>query len=338
MKSIPPDTVQNVLVLLTSGHSTRKIHQKTGISLGAISAIRAKHCPTLLKAPGGRPSKLSDVDICYAIRSISSGKAENAVQLRKSLQETTNQSISCQTVRRALKNTGLKAVVKKKKPFLKKKHIQDRLEFAKRHQHWTIDDWMKVIWSDETKINRLGSDGRIWVWKKPGEPLSDRLVEGTVKHGGGSVMVWGCMSWDGVGYATKIDGTMDGDLYISIMEDELQDSIEFWGKTKEDIIFQQDNDPKHTCKKARKWFQDHDLTVLQWPAQSPDLNPIEHLWQHLKRKLGEYETQPKGVLELWERVEKTWEEIPAEICQNLIQSMPNRIQAVLKAKGGHTKY
>ena len=58
----------------------------------------------------------------------------------------------------------------------------------------------------------------------------------------------------------------------------------------------------HTCKKAQNWFQDHAMQVLSWPAQSPDLNPIEHIWNNLKRKLGDYEVPPQGILELWERV------------------------------------
>ena len=94
-----------------------------------------------------------------------------------------------------------------------------------------------------------------WVWEKNGEGLSDRLVEGTKKFGGGSLMMWVCMTWEGVGYACKIDGQMDGDLYVQILDKELQGSIKFYNKTKDDIIFQQDNDPKHTCKNAKQWFQ-----------------------------------------------------------------------------------
>src|SRR6266487_641611 len=230
--------------------------------------------------------------------------------------------LSAQTVCNGLKDTGLKAVVKKKRPFLSKKHRKERMDFALAHQYWTVEDWKKVVWSDETKINRLGSDGRKWVWKKPGEDLSNRLVQGTVKFGGGSLMVWGCMLWDGVGYACKIDGRMDGDLYVKILEEDLQASISDYGKSAGDVIFQQDNDSKHTCQKAQDWFEDHDFKVLLWPAQSPDLNPIEHLWDHLKRKLGEYEVAPSGMLELWERVVEEWNKIDAKACQNLIESKP----------------
>ena len=147
-------------------------------------------------------------------------------------------------------------------------------------------------------------------------------------------MIWGCMLWEGVGDACKIDGRMDGDLYIEILEDDLQSSLAFYDKTPQGIIFQQDNDPKHTCKKAQNWFQDHEMEA----AQSPDQNPIEHLWTHLKRKLAEYEVPPQGILELWERVQEEWGKIKPEVCQGLIESMPRQVEAIIKAKGGYTKY
>jgi hypothetical protein len=247
---------------------------------------------------------------------------ENAVEVTKVLRDVTNQSLSTQTVRNGLKEVGMKAVVKRKRPLLTKRHRRERLDFAISHKDWTLEDWKKVVWSDETKVNRLGSDGRKWVWKKPGEGLSDRLVEGTKKFGGGSVMVWGCMMWEGAGYACKIDGIMDADLYVQILEDDLQNSLEYYGRTADDTIFQQDNDPKHMSHKAQNWLKDHGYEVLTWPAQSPDLNPIEHLWSHLKRRLADYDNPPAGILELWERVEVEWNKIGPEVCQNLIESMP----------------
>ena len=83
----------------------------------------------------------------------------------------------------------MKAVVKKKKPLLAQNHRKERMDFAIRHKSWTLEDWKRVVWSYETKINHLGSDGRKWAWKRAGEGLSDGLVEGTVKFGGGSVML-----------------------------------------------------------------------------------------------------------------------------------------------------
>ena len=75
---------------------------------------------------------------------------------------------------------------------------------------------------------------------------------------------------------------------------------------------------------------------MPWPVQSPDLNPIEHLWQHL-RKFGECPEPPKDILELWERVEREWEAIPSSVCRELVESMPRRVTAVISAKGGYAK-
>jgi len=328
----------HILSLIDSGHSAHQISLSTGLHISTISRLHTRYCPYAKKPVGGRPAKLSEADTHYAQHLITSRKAENAVQITQTLQDITNQSISSQTTRNHLKKAGLKAVVKAKKPLLTKRHRKERLDFALAHQDWTVEDWKTVVWSDETKINRLGSDGRIWVWKKPGEGLSDRLVKETVKFGGGSLMMWGCMLWEGVGYACKIDGRMDGELYTKILQDELQETLAFYGKDPSAITFQQDNDPKHKSQKASTWFEEHGFKVLPWPAQSPDLNPIEHLWDHLKRKLGEYERAPVGILELWERVQVEWDKIEPEVCQKLIESMPRRVAAVVKTKGGHTKY
>ena len=146
-------------------------------------------------------------------------------------------------------------------------------------------------------------------------------------------MLWGCFGWDGVGYACKFDGTMDANLYVSILEDEIQKSLQYWGKNPE-VVFQQDNDPKHTSKKAKTWLDDHVFEVMVWPPQSPDFNPIEYLWGHLKRKLAEYGEPPSSIQELWTRVQKEWDDIGEHECRNLIESMPRMVEAVIKAKEG----
>src|SRR6266850_2309912 len=207
----------HIISLITAGHSSYQVSSMTGVHSTTISRLSRKHFPYLQKSSGGRPSKLSDRNVQHGIRLISSGKAETAVDVTKSLQDIINQPLSAQTTRRYMKKAGMKAVVKKKKPLLTTRHKRERLDFAVMHKDWTVEDWKRVIWSDETKINRLGSDGRKWAWKKAGEGLSDRLVSGTVKFGGGSVMVWGCMTWEGPGLVCKIDGRMDGDLYLTTM-------------------------------------------------------------------------------------------------------------------------
>src|SRR5260370_36745185 len=98
-------------------------------------------------------------------------------------------------------------------------------------------------------------------------------------------MMWGCMTWEGPGYACKIDGRMDADLYGQILEDELQGTLNYFNKYSDDGIFQQDNDPKHTSRKAQTWFEYHDSIVMKGPAQSPDQIPISHLEHRIKRNL-----------------------------------------------------
>ena len=108
------------------------------------------------------------------------------------------------------------------------------------------------------------------------------------------------MGWEGVGRLAEVEGKMNADHYVSILEDNLLSSLEESGFSIEDVIFQQDNDPKHTFKKATKWFENNNINVLVWAPQSPDINPIEHLWQHIKPWLGEYSIMLIGVWEIWE--------------------------------------
>jgi len=146
------------------------------------------------------------------------------------------------------------------------------------------------------------------------------------------------MGWNGIGELAEVERRMNADQYVDILGDHLLSSLQKSGIPVKKYIFQQDNDPKNTAKLTKKWMKDHGITLLDWPPQSPNLNPIEHLWHHIKVQLQKYETPAKGVWEIWERVAEVWENIEPEVCQNLIESMPRRVEAVFKAKGGHTKY
>ena len=113
------------------------------------------------------------------------GKVDNAVQVSKALQGVINQSIPAHIVHCQLKNKGVRPIIMRKRPLFKFHHRRARMEFVEKHLEWTIEDWKKVIWSYETKINCLGSDGRKYVWKDMRVGLSDRVMEGTVKFDGG---------------------------------------------------------------------------------------------------------------------------------------------------------
>ena len=100
---------------------------------------------------------------------------------------------------------------------------------------------------------------------------------------------------------------------------------------------QEDNDPKHTPKSARKWREEKNITHLVWPAQSPDLNPIENVWREMKRYVS-LRPIPANENEMWELLLEAWEAIGKPYLDKLLESMPNRMREVIAAKGGPTSY
>ena len=151
-------------------------------------------------------------------------------------------------------------------------------------------------------------------------------------------MIWGAMSSNGVGLICKIEDNLNQHSYIKILDKALLVIIEKIEKDDEKVIFCQDN---ASCQKASfvlKWLKTKSINVLDFPAKSPDLNPIETLWAIIKIKLNQFDNPPEGILELWERVQQVWNEIDNKTCKKLIESVPERIKAVLKSKGRWTKF
>ena len=109
-------------------------------------------------------------------------------------------------------------------------------------------------------------------------------------------MMWGCMTYFGVGYACQIyESTMKSVDYINILDESLKNAIDHYNMNIVDVVFQHDNDPKHTSKATKIYLDNLKLEVLPWLAQSPDLNPIEHLWHYLRVKIGSYESRPTSI-------------------------------------------
>ncbi len=153
-----------------------------------------------------------------------------------------------------------------------------RLDFARAHADKDEDYWDSILWSDETKINVFGTDGFKTVWRRKGKEYKEKCMVPTVKHGGSSVLMWGCMSAAGVGELHFIDGIMNSQMYCSILKEKMLPSLRALGRR---ALFQHDNDPKHTSKATVGFLKKNRVNVIQWPSMSPDLNPIEHLHLHL---------------------------------------------------------
>ena len=153
MRTLSPTQKNHILSRLDAGHSAHSIASTTGIHASTISKLRSKECSKLQKSTDEHLSKLSPVNVRHAIHLIITRRAENAVQVTKTLKNIINKPLSPSTVCLYLKKIGMKAVVKKKHPLLSVKHRKSHLDFAHAHKDWTVEDWKRVIWSDETKIN-----------------------------------------------------------------------------------------------------------------------------------------------------------------------------------------
>uniref|UniRef100_A0A3Q2XW73 Transposase Tc1-like domain-containing protein n=1 Tax=Hippocampus comes TaxID=109280 RepID=A0A3Q2XW73_HIPCM len=158
------------------------------------------------------------------------------------------------TVRRRLCEANLFSRIPRKVPLLQKRHVQKRLQFAKEHINWPKEKWRNILWTDESKIVLFGSRGhRPCVRRPSNSEFKPQYTLKTMKHDGASIMVWACFSSSGVGPIYRIPGIVDQFVYVKILEEVMLPYAE------EDMplkwVFQQDNDPKHTSRRAKSWFQ-----------------------------------------------------------------------------------
>lgn len=296
---------------------------------------RYKNKNTLEASPKtGRPPKTSQREDRIMVRQALSDRFKSATSISRDFNEQTGKNISRKTVSRRLAAAGLHARVPVSKPLISKKNKNSRLKFAHEHVVWTDEQWAKVHFSDESKFNLFGSDGKKHVRRKAGERLSSKCVKKTLKFGGGSVMVWGMISSEGVGPLVRIYGRVNAETYKQLLQQHVIESLRL--SPNQPSIFMQDNAPCHKAKKVISYLEEEEIRVMDWPAQSPDLNPIENVWKMIGERAQT--RNPQNQNHLWDLLKEEWEKINPEFCKKLIQSCGRRCSEVIKNKGMFTKY
>lgn len=186
-------------------------------------------------------------------------------------------------------------------------------------------------------LQLYSTPGGRYVRRRYGEEYHSQCIVPTVKFGGGSTMIWGCMTAQGVGEVYLCEGRMNSARYIDMLEQTLEPSIVKFYEWESGVYrFQQDNAPCHKSKLVMRWFQQNNVPLLEWPPQSPDLSPIENLWYILKENIRKHKASSHN--ELKGIILQEWQLISPELCNNLVCTMPKRVKAVIKAKGGSIKY
>src|SRR4051812_23548072 len=167
--------------------------------------------------PLGHPKKLNKTNVRYTAYLAPIGKTPTATAICKELRQHWELNLHRTTIFHYLRSSGLGAYVKCKKPLLSLRHCKARLAFAQKYKNWTVNNCKQVFFSDETKINHFGSDGCQYCWRKHGSAVQAHHVMPTMKHRGGSILIWGCICWDGPGYICQIEGKMTALDYQGIL-------------------------------------------------------------------------------------------------------------------------
>jgi len=327
-------------LLTEKRYSQREVARILDVSQTAVRNVAGKirnNAPLKSKKPGrsGRPRCTTVRDDRIIIRELGNDRFISCQTLCNKMAEL-GIGTSKRTLRRRMKEAGFKGLKPTKKPRLTLRMKKARLEWAKQFRTWRADDWARVCFTDESHMEILGVRAS-HVYRRPGEAFDEKCTIPTVKHPT-KVMVWGLIASKGMGPLHFVDGMMDRYKYSEVLLRRMLPQVWEWFPDG-NYIFMHDKAPCHTARCVSELFAEYGVEVLPWPGNSPDLNPIENVWANIKLRLREA-PEITSEAQLKERLRNIWENDPdlITIVQNCIQSMPDRVAAVIAAGGGATKY
>ena len=209
---------ETVVKYFLNGDSEREISQKLLIPRTSIHYIIDKYKSTksIANKIGRGPKRRTTVHVDRIIqRKIKADRRKSASAVKVELQDELGIIVSASTIRRRAHEIGLYGRVARKRPLVNKTTRSKRLQYAKTYREKPLGYWDRVLWSDESKFNLFGSDGKVMVWRTRKEEFSPNCTVPTVKYGGGNVKCWGCFSSSGVGNLVLIDGNTTGELIVT---------------------------------------------------------------------------------------------------------------------------
>jgi transposase len=311
-------------VLKSNGWGIREIARKIKRSPTVVSNYIKLKSKYGLKGNRGRKKSISTLDRKKIIY-LASQKKMNANQIKAELRLDQHK----RTIQRVLSSCPHLIYKKyKKKPPLTQAHKKARLEFAETCIRNRVD-FTKIVWSDEKKFNFDGPDGIHYYWhdlRFDSNYLSKRAA------GGGSLKLWGAFVGNQLFELHFTDKINNSQAYTNMLEVCLLPFMD------EDFTFMQDNASFHASNHSTEWLQNNNIKVLKWPANSPDLNPIENIWGILTRVVFANGKQYKGVQELTNAIKDAWDLISEETLINLNDSMYHRLISVIAEKGKNINY
>jgi transposase len=244
---------------------------------------------------------------------------------------------SISTIDRRLQEAGLFGRVAAHKRSYSEAEVRKRLSFAEGYKDWSVEKWSTVLMSDEKCFFGNGFCGRIWVRREKGERYNPKYTVHKVAHPV-KVNVWACFCGRGPGYIYIFNETMDAVLMKKILSENLLPSaaLYFEDDPPEQWWLLHDNDKKFNSALVKEFLHTRGVSLIEFPPYSPDLNPMENLWDTMARAVEKHSCET--IEELQDAVAEEWEKLDRSALLKLAESMPARCQAVIDVRGWHTKY